>query len=242
MNHSRIAIATVFVAGLLAVGCCKKKPGDSCSGTSPSCLDDNNLLVCEKGTLISTPCKGPNGCKVENNLIKCDISGNAAGDPCSSGDEGDTACGVDGKSQISCHSGKYEVALCRGPDGCKTQGNTSICDLSIAEEGQECKGPGAINTYACSVDGTKVLKCTNGQFNMSGYCRGKKCEVKDGKVGCPDPIALVNDPCDTSSLGSYACAVDGSALLVCRGSKWIVDEKCRGKTKCKEQNNQVGCM
>ncbi|HNS99849.1 MAG TPA: hypothetical protein PKL73_23010, partial [Polyangiaceae bacterium] len=54
MNHSRIAIATVFVAGLLAVGCCKKKPGDSCSGTSPSCLDENNLLVCEKGTLIST--------------------------------------------------------------------------------------------------------------------------------------------------------------------------------------------
>jgi hypothetical protein len=242
MNHPKLIVASALLAGLLVAGCCKKKPGDSCTGADPSCLDESNLLVCEKGTFISTPCKGPNGCKVENNLLTCDISGNAAGEPCGSSDEGDSACGVDGKSQVTCKDGKYEVAACRGPNGCKTEGTTSICDLSIAEENQECTGPGAANTYACSVDGTKVLKCKGGKFETSSFCRGKKCEVKDEKVGCPDPIALASDPCELTSTGSYACAVDGAALLVCRGGKWIVDEKCKGKSKCKEQGNQVGCL
>jgi hypothetical protein len=244
MGYRNVIAATlgVLLTGLILGGCCKKKPGDSCTGADPSCLDESNLLACEKGTFISTPCKGPNGCKVEDNLLTCDISGNTAGDPCATADEGDAACSVDKKSQVACKGGKYEVAQCRGPNGCRTEGNTSICDLSISEENDDCSAPGAANTFACSVDGTKVLKCKGGKFQLSSHCRGKKCEVKGDEVGCPDPIALVGDPCEATSSGSYACAVDGTALLVCRGLKWNVDEKCRGKSTCKQQGDKVGCL
>jgi len=181
------ASSLIAVAGLIVgVGCaCKTKAGDSCTKGQAACKDDNTSLSCQDGKFIESPCKGAKGCKVEGATVDCDITGNAAGDLCSTDDEGNTACSADGKTQIECKGGKYAVQQCRGPDGCKQNGLLANCDVSIAQLGDACEG--VTGGYACSVDKKALLKCKNGKFEVDEQCpAGKPCKIAGDSAGCSE--------------------------------------------------------
>lgn len=178
-----LALAAALALGLAA---CKKKVGDACQKGQAACLDEKNELACQDGKLVAAPCKGPLGCKVEGNKLTCDISGNAAGDSCSTDYEGHAQCGGDGKSKVTCVKGKYSVSPCRGPDGCKQQQDTAMCDISIAEIGDDCSNLKS-GAYACSVDKKNLLKCDGSKFAVEEKCANAKgCQMKGDKAGCID--------------------------------------------------------
>jgi hypothetical protein len=171
----RIA-TTLAVLCLAALGCGKPKAGDTCTKGKAACQDDKTELICQGGKFIVAPCKGPKGCAVTGDTLHCDISGNVAGDLCSTDDEGNSACTSDGKQMVSCEKGKYTVTPCRGPAGCKT----NKCDVSLAQAGDPCSGGG----YTCSVDRKAVLQCKDGKAVVDETCSGGK-QCKGGeKVGC----------------------------------------------------------
>ncbi len=187
MTKLTVASSIIAVAALLVgVGCaCKSKAGDSCTKGQAACKDDKTALACQDGKFIETPCKGAKGCKVEGATVECDFSGNATGDPCSTDDESSTMCGADGKSQVECKGGKYQVHPCRGPDGCKQTGVTANCDVSIAQVGDACEG--VTGGYACSVDKKALLKCKNGKFEVEEQCpAGKPCKIEGSSAGCSE--------------------------------------------------------
>jgi hypothetical protein len=179
------AIALLALLSLSAVAC-KKKVGDACTKGQAACLDDKTELACQDGKLVSAPCKGPNGCKIAEGKLTCDISANVAGDACSTDYEGHAQCGSDNKSKVTCAKGKYVSSPCRGPDGCKQQGDTAMCDISIAEIGDDCSNLKS-GAYACSVDKKNLLKCDNGKFAVEEKCTNAKgCQMKGDHAGCID--------------------------------------------------------
>lgn len=168
---------------LLALGVagsgCKSKVGDSCTAGQAACQDAQSELVCEDGKFVAAACKGPAGCKVDGSTMRCDVSANTAADTCAKASEGHASCGSDKKSKVVCTGGKYAVGACRGPDGCKEEGSTVTCDVSISVVGDGCDG----SSYACSVDKKSVLQCKGGKFAVHEACK-KACGTKGDAVGC----------------------------------------------------------
>ena len=114
--------------------------------------------------------------------MRCDISGNAAGDPCSTDDEGAAACLGGGKGMIVCEKGKYASRPCRGPGGCKEAVKVD-CDESAAEIGDACSGGG----YKCSVDHKSLLQCKDGKAVLDEKCpEGQSCKEQGNQVGCAE--------------------------------------------------------
>ena len=169
----------VFSLLMLAVSAgCKPKVGDSCEAGKSACADEKNELACQGGKFIQAPCKGPKGCAVEGSTLTCDISANAAGDVCSTGDDGHAMCGTDKKSIVICKGGKYIVESCLGPEGCKSDGGKSTCDSSIAKPGESCQG----DTHACSVDKKTSMQCKGGKYVKKSDC--KRCTPFLDHIDC----------------------------------------------------------
>jgi hypothetical protein len=79
--------------------------GDKCEGTGSACDPDGKaLLTCKNNKLERVnACRGPEGCQVVGPNVRCDRSVGVVGDTC----EGDSAaCSQDGKSLLTCRSGK----------------------------------------------------------------------------------------------------------------------------------------
>lgn len=227
-----LAIATFSTA---APGC-KAKPGDSCQMGTAACMDERTQLACQDGKLIATPCKGAKGCATRGSLVECDVSGNAEGDVCSTGDENKGACTADGESLVSCRDGKYQVMACRGPKGCRPSPTGWSCDSSAAEEGDRCSGEGS----ACAVDGKRMLSCQGGRYAMKWNCRGPAgCKDSgDGQLHCDFSIAEVGDACDSEG---GACTADGKQLLRCEEGKFAAQSLCRGPKGCKDEGTTLSC-
>lgn len=215
---------------------CKSKPGDSCKTGTALCLDARTELACQDGKFIAAQCKGPKGCVDKGAMIECDVSANVEGDVCSTQDENKGTCGADGKSMVSCHSGKYEVMACRGPAGCKPEGKGSTCDNTLGEEGDRCVGAG--NT--CATDGKRMLSCEGGRFALKWRCGGPAgCKgTGNGELSCDSSVAEVGDACDTEG---GACTADRKQLLRCEGGKFGVQSHCRGPEGCKDAGDQLTC-
>lgn len=175
--------AILAAASLLLFGACKEKPpgpGDPCKKTDILCLDPRTELACQRGVFVAAPCKGPLGCREDGKHLQCDFSGNQDGDPCSTDDEGNARCTADGR-RITCTGGHYEIDTCRGDEGCRSTGSELRCDRSKAEEGDGCKG----TTNACSLDGKRVLACSQGKFRTSAPCPGEGgCAFADHEIHC----------------------------------------------------------
>lgn len=126
-------------------------------------------------------CRGPKGCKMENQRIACDASVANVGDACTREDV--LACADDKKTLLRCKLKTFEVYRpCRGPKGCVTDDTLPQCDNSLASLEDPCAQPGRV---ACSVDKSKELLCQGGRFTFSRDCKnGCSVSVVGGSITC----------------------------------------------------------
>lgn len=235
-----VLIGTVGVLGSSLPGC-KPKEGDSCEEGAIACVDEHNKLSCEDGKFVASPCRGENGCQVEDGLLTCDISGNAAGDPCSKADEGHAACAPDGTHALRCHEGRLVKEPCHGPKGCEQSASGPACDHSVAEENQPC-GPAARNRSACSLDNTHALICKEGKFVAEYPCRGPKgCRLTDGRPTCDRSVAAEGESCGRLPKNSKSCSADGKAVLVCQVDQFVMFRPCPGPKGCQVTDKGLTC-
>jgi hypothetical protein len=236
----RLVVAAVVLAALavFAAGC-KKKVGDSCTGSEGACSNANAAFFCKDGKLAEMPCRGAGGCKTSGNVVSCDNDVANIGDACDKDD--DPACSVDKKSYLKCVSSKFALdSVCRGPKACswETKGNMTnfSCDTSIAAVGDSCDGDG----YACSPDSKGQVHCEGKKFTLVNSCKGPKgCKADDSKhaIECDNNYADVGDPC--SEPDDTACASDKNTLLKCKGKKFIVEKKCKKGCSFTESGNEI---
>lgn len=234
------AYFSLLSLALLAFSGCKPGPGSSCDAHEARCLDDKRALVCDAGKFVETPCKGKGGCATDQQLQRtnCDISGNQAGDACSSSNEGVAVCQGE-QAMLSCRGRKYESVPCRGPRGCQMLGDQANCDQSVAEVSEPCKKE---NAKACSADKRQVLSCKDGHMGELYFCRGEQgCSSAGGKLGCDQTVAMPGDVCDKGLSGSTACSVDKKALLTCQNERFGASEKCKPGTVCTVSGQSTKC-
>jgi len=217
---------------------CKPGPGSSCDKGEARCVDKHSQLVCQNGSYILAPCKGPRGCGITPAGVSCDISGNAAGDACSTDEEGASAC-IDGKTKIVCTGGKFAAYTCRGPKGCISEAGRPLCDTTIAQAGDACKE--SDKPKACSTDGKQYLVCSGGKMTMQFQCLGPGgCKSEAGQLNCDMSYARDKDPCTQQMEGKVACNLDRSSIVVCKGGKFVIDEECKQGTRC-EGEGSIRC-
>jgi hypothetical protein len=222
---------------LLAAAGCKPAVGSACKPDETRCLGKTAQLSCHAGKFIETPCKGPAGCSTSEAGVRCDISGNQAGDRCSDADEGAASCA--GRRMIVCRGGRYVFAECRGPRGCANEGGRAVCDASLAQTGDACSKEGL---KACSEDGTQVLTCQASKMRFFYFCRGKAgCAATSGKLNCDMSLAALKDPCDGSMEGKHACSEEGGSILVCRAGQFVLDERCPARKSCSTEGGGIRC-
>lgn len=113
------------LAGLLLVACGTPKVGDTCSVTGFLCESGTAALECKVGKWVQLPCRGPNGCKREGEVVRCDMSNNNEGDACASSAERKGLCTADGKATLECIDGSLrKTNTCRT---CMVSGETVVC-------------------------------------------------------------------------------------------------------------------
>lgn len=212
--------------------------GSSCEKGEARCLDGQRSLVCQAGKFIETPCRGKKGCRLEAERTACDVSGNQAGDACSTEEEGVGVCS-DPNTLLSCRNGSYVATPCRGKRGCTEEAGRSLCDATVAEGGEPCATD---SKKACSTDGKRVLACNAGKMEARYECRGARgCSVVTGKIDCDLSVAKVGDACDSTSEGSYACTEDMKSITRCAGGRFVADDTCKKGTKCLAEPGSTRC-
>lgn len=122
---TRLAVAAVALALVLAGGCGSPQEGTECQGTGYRCRDPYSALECRDGTWVYLPCRGLDGCRREGNQITCDVSLAQLGDNCPSSMEGAGVCSVGGGALYVCRNLKFEMAsTCRT---CMLSGAQLVC-------------------------------------------------------------------------------------------------------------------
>ncbi|HVJ20460.1 MAG TPA: hypothetical protein VM686_33835 [Polyangiaceae bacterium] len=230
--------ASFLVLWVALVVACKPGPGSSCEKGEARCLDRQRQIVCQEGIYIETPCRGPLGCAQDVEGTSCDISKNRPGDPCSLEEQGSAAC-QDGKTMITCRSGKYVALACGGPNGCEREGNRALCDRSVAALGDDCDNDGI---KACSRDSRQVLTCRDGQMATLLECRGDRgCLSVGSKLDCDLSIAAEGDPCEQKLEGHVGCTPDRDAMVTCHQGRFVLEEKCKAGRACVTEGSSSSC-
>jgi hypothetical protein len=224
---------------------CKPKQGAKCTAGQSSCEDEKVGLFCAPdGTFRTMTCAGTDGCKQSGATVTCDNSIAAVNDGCDT--PGDAACSADKKSALICTHAVFGVGeTCKGPGGCKIQGDTITCDNDVSDLGDPCR---TIGDYACTSDKSMVLRCDANKMTALNTCRGPKaCGIvpvpAQNKVefACDDSLAMEGDACDTN--GEEACSMDKKSLYVCVANKFVNPRPCSGPTGCTydEKFDRYGC-
>jgi hypothetical protein len=233
-----------FVAALVAlsfVGGCKwleklgPKEGDRCAGSGAVCRGNAAALVCHGGKYVETACAGPQGCSVKGDLLKCDFSGDEDGARCAAEWDDQAVCGGT-KRFVRCKDGKISAMSCRGPNGCKSDGENVRCDMTIAVEGDPCSEDAAV---ACTADQKSMLSCVKGKMTGAQPCRGPAgCHPGKEKdeIVCDNSLGVAGDPCTSGGV----CSVDGTSLLDCKEGKLALAHVCR-KGRCEDLGDTVRC-
>ncbi|MEP7050329.1 MAG: hypothetical protein ABJB12_08260 [Pseudomonadota bacterium] len=224
---------------LLCASSCKPGVGSSCDSGAARCVDRATELACQGGRYIQTPCHGAKGCEVIARGINCDFSGNKAGDPCSTEDEGAAAC-ANNSSMLACHGGQYILIPCRGAAGCVNGAGRALCDTSIAQQGDVCRDQ---DSKACADDRSQVLVCKQHTMQRYYLCRGPGgCVSNGGKLSCDTSVAKEGDACDKKLEGqAFACSTDVNAILVCKGGAFAREETCKSGQKCTSFTSGTRC-
>jgi hypothetical protein len=88
-------------------------------------------MECKLGVWVSLPCKGPGGCVRQDKVVKCDMSGNMAGDACASSAAGKGLCAADGLSTLECReeamSGNLVLTKTNTCRTCSIVGEQVVC-------------------------------------------------------------------------------------------------------------------
>lgn len=92
-----------------------------------------------------------------------------AGESCSGAGTG--ACN-DPKSALFCKDGVWTLAPCNGAEGCNDSGDKIVCDFTMGKEGDVCIIAEGAAANACSLDGTKTLKCQDNKWVPEVDCSG----------------------------------------------------------------------
>jgi hypothetical protein len=206
-------------------GSCKTEGTTKCGGA-------DNMLACQGGTWRPFPCKGANGCSGNGQgNATCDISGNGAGDSCTSSEEGKQLCGT-GKQRLTCQGGKIKSDACGGPKGCYLAKDVVTCDTTISMLGTEC--PAEKDTkVACSPDQKSRALCKNGQWTLLDQCQGPEgCYFDDLDCYCDQTVARLGDACPDAE-GRAACSDQGKAILQCENGKFAFKSYCAGNSICR---------
>ncbi|MBM4363970.1 MAG: hypothetical protein FJ104_14920, partial [Deltaproteobacteria bacterium] len=130
----------------------------------------------------------------------------APGDACK---PTDIRC-ADPATELACESGKLVAAPCRGPLGCREEGDRLLCDFSGNAEGDRCSR-GDEGAARC-VDPSRRISCRGGTYRIDS-CRGEQgCASTGSGVRCDQSRGAVGDRCEG---GMRACTLDGAAVLEC---------------------------
>lgn len=232
-----LALASTF-AGLFALfafggaSCSKPKAGDKCENGQWSCTDARAALYCANGTWQAETCKGPSGCQDLKGAVKCDITGNVAGDVCPAALEGKTGCRVGNKERLTCKGGKYEIEECKGADGCTLeQSGMATCDPGAPKLSEACKVDERIQR--CSEDAKSFLQCRSGKWTLAQPCPGSNgCVEKGGGLVSCDPSGAKWKVGDACFFITSTCSDDGAALLECSFGALVKKQDCPGPERC----------
>ena len=114
-----------LVAATLLAACGSVVEGGTCDTAGFWCADATSALECRLGTWTKLPCRGPNGCKRDQDLIRCDMTNNLENDNCASSAEGRGLCTADGLGTLECRSGKLvKTNTCRS---CTVTNEQVVC-------------------------------------------------------------------------------------------------------------------
>ena len=107
------------------LACGSATEGSKCNTNGFLCADATAALECKGMVWVKLPCKGPNGCKREGDVVKCDMSANDEGDNCASSAQGRGLCTKDMKGTLECREGiLVKTNTCRS---CTVTGDQVIC-------------------------------------------------------------------------------------------------------------------
>jgi hypothetical protein len=74
-------------------------------------------------------------------------------------------------------------------------------------------------------------------------CRGEAgCAATGGKLSCDTSVAKQGDACDKKLEGqAFSCTPDKTAILVCKGGAFTLDETCKSGQKCAVLGTSTQC-
>lgn len=95
-------------------------------------------------------------------------------------------CCEDPTSLLWCKNGIWQQYSCPGPLGCFNFTEQWVCDFNNSKIGDPCPYSDSQPQGWCTIDGSIVLRCKDGQFFSSEKCPlGKSCSRNvNGTVGC----------------------------------------------------------
>src|SRR5262249_32287789 len=137
-----------------------------------------------------------------------------------------------------CVGGKFTPMQCRGSAGCSGIGDAFSCDNKFGQVGDGCSAE--TSDLACTLDKKGELRCKDNKLALASTCRGEKgCYWDKMTLHCDTDIADPADLCEDED--DLACAVDGKALLKCKGQKYVTANTCKGPKGCKVDGTKVHC-
>jgi hypothetical protein len=188
----------------------QEKDGCDEDGEVACSTDKKAALECHGGSFgVGETCKGPHGCVVDGDKIKCDNDISDPDDPCHF--IGDYACSSDKTLALKCVDHKMQkLNSCRGTKGCRVfelpaeKKVEFVCDDSVADLNDPCDEDGE---HACSMDKKSLYVCKTSKFGLLKPCGGAK--------GCAFDEKGEKFECDTAATAGKAVDVtkpEGSAM------------------------------
>jgi hypothetical protein len=91
--------------------------------------DGRHVLACDEGRMRPQyECRGPNGCRVAERKVNCDLSIARLGDPCDKLVEGTFACSEDARAIVKCEGGQFILdEKCKGAERCLSEPGSTRC-------------------------------------------------------------------------------------------------------------------
>ena len=118
-------LSLVLVSALSLAACGTASEGGACDTNGFLCQDATAALECRGGAWKKLPCRGTNGCKKEQDVVRCDMTGNLENDACASTAEGRGICTADGLGTLECRQGTLvKTNTCRS---CTITGDQVVC-------------------------------------------------------------------------------------------------------------------
>jgi hypothetical protein len=226
------AVASLFVV----FASCKPSAGGECKENATSCDTPTSRFACIANRYVLETCKGAKGCKEEKGTTVCDSSKGDLGDPCAQANV--TVCGTDGKTQYKCVEGKLAFVSRCSKDGCSVDDNgAGHCNDPFAKVGDTCKNDSTKTERgngACNEDFKSELRCKDGKFALTEYCRGAEgCVPLTTGPWCDRSVANQGDDCDPDK-EEFARSCDNSKenIFTCVNHKLTRQVHCGGEGKC----------